>query len=266
MIMFRVVTVVAFVAYASAQSLSSQCTSTLTDIVGNTAASTCLSASSLIPVIAGGSSSTNASIIGPINNWLTNLCADPPCSNATLAAVVQNITTGCASDLSALGFNSSLTSSVINLVEQYYPTVRQVVCLKDGSTNCITEILTSIQNVVGTLNLTTVISLVTGTSLANIPTNITCTNCVKAIYNEINQTFPSLVSDAVPALQSECGSSFTDGMTPSGIVESATTATAAPSTSNSAALGGVFLSSQGVFTGLSLSGLVVISTLFTLLA
>jgi hypothetical protein len=77
-----------------------------------------------------------------------------------------------------------------------------------GSTNCVTQTLTNIQGVVGTVNLTTFITLVTGTSLTNIPTNITCTDCLKAIYNEVNQAIPSLVSDAVPALQSECGASF----------------------------------------------------------
>ncbi|KAF8806451.1 hypothetical protein BYT27DRAFT_7102184 [Phlegmacium glaucopus] len=260
--MFRAVTFVALVAYASAQSISSQCLSSITGIVQNTDAATCLSATSLIPVISGSSSS--ASLIGPINNWLTNLCAAPACSNATLAAVVQNITTGCADDLSALGFTPSLTPDITNLVEQYYPTVRQVVCLKDGSTNCITQTLTNIQNLVGQLNLTTVSSLATGSSLADIPTNITCTNCIKAIYNDINKAFPSAATTAVPALQSQCGASFTDGATPSGIVESANTAAAA--SSSSAALGDVSLLSRGVFTGLSLSSLVVVTTWFTLLA
>lgn len=263
--MFRAVTFVALVAYASAQSLgiSSQCQSTLTSLVVNPDAA-CLDISSLIPVVTAGSSLS--SLIGPINTWLTNLCNTPACSNATIAAIVQNVTTGCTSDLSSLGFTSSDTSQVTNLVEQFYPTVRQVVCLKDGSTNCITQTLTNIQNVTDSFNLTSIASLTTGAgiTLPNVPTNVTCTNCIKAIYNQVKSAFPSAASDAAPALQSQCGASFTDGTAPSGIVESATTATTVAS--NSAALGDVSLLSHGVVTALGLSGLVGISTFFTLLA
>jgi len=260
--MFSAITFVALIAYASAQSISTQCSTALTSIVANSDAAACLSTPSLIPVL----SSSSGSLIGPIDNWLSKLCAAPACSNATLAAIVQNVTTGCATDLSSLGFTSDQPTQITSLVEQYYPTLRQVVCLKDGNTNCITQTLTNIQNVLGPLNMSSVASYTTGTGLSNFTANITCTDCIKAIYNEVNKTIPSSFTVAAPALQSQCGASFIDGATPSGIVESATTATAVPSTSNSAALGGVSLLSHGVFMGLSLSGLVIISTLFTLLA
>ncbi|KAF8967879.1 hypothetical protein BDZ97DRAFT_475549 [Flammula alnicola] len=201
----RIVTLAALVASAAAQSLSTACTNTLAGVATNPDAATCLSAGSLISLVGGGSSS---SIITPINTWLTSLCGAPACSNATLAAVVQNVTTGCSTELSGLGFTSDLTSSVTAIVQQYYPTVRKVVCLKDGDTNCITQTLTNFQSVVGTLTLSNIANLVSNPP-SNIPTNVTCTNCVKAAYSVINQDIPSIVSGAAPSLQSECGTSFT---------------------------------------------------------
>ncbi|KIM40213.1 hypothetical protein M413DRAFT_446381 [Hebeloma cylindrosporum] len=259
--MFRAATLAALVAYAAAQSLSTNCTAALTGIAANPDASKCLSPGSLVSVVAAGA---NNSIIPPINNWLTSLCGAPACSNDTIAAVVKNVTEGCSTELSGLGFTSSLTPSITSIIQQYYPTVRKVVCLKDGDTNCVTQTLTNIQDTVGTLSLTNLaqIALNPPTSL---PANVTCTNCVKAAYNIINTDVPSIVADVAPALQSQCGASFTDGTTPSGISQSASTADAS-STSKAAALGSVSMMSRGVVAGLGASGLVVLSTVFTFLA
>lgn len=78
--------------------------------------------------------SSNSSVVDPINNWLTNLCGSPACTNDTLSAIVNNATTGCATELSALGFNaadSGAKDQVTAAVETYYPTVRKVICLKE---------------------------------------------------------------------------------------------------------------------------------------
>ncbi|EDR08811.1 uncharacterized protein LACBIDRAFT_296259 [Laccaria bicolor S238N-H82] len=258
----RAFAVISLAAYASAQSLSSACTTALTSVALNPDAAACLSPSSLIPIATGGA---NKSVVAPINNWLTAVCGAPACSNATIAAVVTNITTGCATDLAATGFTSDLTPTITTLVEQYYPTVRQVICLKDGSTNCITETLTNIEAIVGPLTLTNILSIAANPP-STIPTNITCSNCIKAAYNIIAKDVPSIVSEAAPALQSQCGASFTDGATPSGISESATNAALASTSSKAAAAGSVAMLSQGLVAGLAASGLVIGSTLFTLLA
>ncbi|KDR75769.1 hypothetical protein GALMADRAFT_248455 [Galerina marginata CBS 339.88] len=259
--MFRPIAFAAFIAYASAQSLTSSCTTALTGIATNPDAAACLSPGSLISLAAGGA---NSSIITPINSWLTSLCSSPACSNDTIAAVVQNVTTGCATDLSGLGFNPSLTPSITSIIQQYYPTVRQVVCLKDGDTNCITQTLTNVQNIVGTLSLTNIIKL--ASTSPDLPANVTCTNCVKAAYNIVGQNIPSLVSDSAPALQSQCGASFTDGTTPAGILQSASTSAASTGASKAAALGSASMISHGIIAGLGASALVVISSLFTFLA
>jgi hypothetical protein len=165
--------------------------------------------------------------------------------------------------LSGWGFTSSLTPSITSVIQQYYPTVRKVVCLKDGDTNCITQTLTNIQDTVGTLTLANVAQLVV--SPPTLPANITCTNCIKAAYSVIHTDAPTLVADVAPALQSQCGADFTDGTTPTGIVQSANTA-AASANANAAALGLVSMMSHGVIAGLGASGLVLISTVFTFLA
>ncbi|PPQ65669.1 hypothetical protein CVT26_000301 [Gymnopilus dilepis] len=261
--MFRSVALAALVAYASAQSLSTQCTNALTGIATNPDAAACLAPGSLVQIIAGGA---NTSIVGPINTWLTNVCSAPACSNDTISAVVQNVTTGCSNELSGLGLSSDMIPSITSLIQQYYPTARQVICLKQGDTNCITQTLTNIQNIVGPLSLSNLMQITSNPTITSLPSNITCTDCVKAAYNVINSAVPSLTSDAAPAIQSECGASFTDGTTPSGIVDSASTSTNTPGASKNAAFGTAALVSHGALAGIAASGLVIVSSLLTMLA
>lgn len=97
----------------------------MTDIFASPGAADCLATSSLIALA---TTSDNSSLVTPISNWLTNVCSSPKCSNATLAGVIQNITAGCASDLNIT--DTSITS-LTSTVEQFYPTVRQTLCLKE---------------------------------------------------------------------------------------------------------------------------------------
>ena len=73
------------------------------------------------------------------------------------------------------------------------------------------------------------------------------------------------------SLPSECtfstnAKTLTDGTTPSGISESATNAALAATSSKAATAGSVGILSQGLVASLAASGLVIVSTLFTLLA
>lgn len=107
-------------------SISSQCQSTLLTIAGSPEAD-CLNLGGLLPVITAGA---NSSLVQPINSWLSATCAQDACSNQTLSDVVANLTSGCSSDLSSLGLDSSDEGSVVSLVQQVYPIVREVACLK----------------------------------------------------------------------------------------------------------------------------------------
>ncbi|KAJ7924937.1 hypothetical protein B0H13DRAFT_1976805 [Mycena leptocephala] len=218
---YRVFTTALFAASSvSALTLSSACQAALTGVATNPDANACLSVSSLLTTVL----QPNSSIITPVGSWLKTLCSAAPCSNATLSAVVTNITTGCSAELSSADSSDTSASTLIPLVEQYYATARKIICLTDSGTNCIVQTLSNIQSILGTLSISNIGDVIekafTTTSL---PTNITCSNCVKEAFNVLNTDFPSTASTLSSGLNSECGSSFTDGTTPAGIVESAST-------------------------------------------
>ncbi|KAJ7045642.1 hypothetical protein C8F04DRAFT_1206487 [Mycena alexandri] len=218
--------------------ISSACQTSLEGVAANSDANACLSVSSLLTIAI----QPNSSIITPVDNWLKALCSAAPCSNATLSAIVSNITTGCSAELASADSSETSAANLTPMVEQYYAVARQMVCLTDSGTNCITETLTNIQAILGTLSLSNI-----GTVIANafttttVPSNITCSNCVKQAYNVLNKDFPSTASSLTSELDSQCGANFTgtnsisiaalkrilpgttDGTAATGIVESAST-------------------------------------------
>ena len=105
----------------------STCENAVAGIVGNLDAAKCVGAASFVGVAAAASSSSS-SLVPSLSSWFTNICNSPKCSNDTIAAVVKNITTGCASELNLT--NSSI-STLVSTVEQLYPAVRQIICLME---------------------------------------------------------------------------------------------------------------------------------------
>jgi hypothetical protein len=203
----------------AAASISENCTAAFLSISSNSAASACLSPTSLAGVVAGGNSAINS-----VDQWLDTICPAAPCSNSTLENVVNTIAGGCQSELAAANVTAS-TSELVTLVQEAYPTVRQVACLKDGNTNCVTETLTNLQSSTNqSISLTSIISAVS--EFNNLPTSVACTSCIQASYNIVAEQQPSQASKVQQALQDKCGTSFTNGSTPSGVTESASTATA----------------------------------------
>ncbi|KAJ3869820.1 hypothetical protein EV359DRAFT_69710 [Lentinula novae-zelandiae] len=242
-------------AQSTTTGLSSECTSALAQIALNSS-SACLSPSSLIPIL---TSSSNTSIVDSVDSWLTNVCGVAPCTNDTLSAIVTNVTAGCGTELSALGFSSTDTATLISTVQEFYPTVRQVVCLKDGNTNCVTETLTNLQDAVGSnLTLTNIAGLVASGNDTSIPSTVTCSNCTKAAYNTVNTAFPGLLDSENSTLQDQCGSSFTDGSTPSGIVESASDSST--SSGSNSALSAISLISGNTFLGVGVSIVLILGS------
>jgi len=108
----------------SGQGVSAQCQSSLADILASPDAQ-CLNAAGFSPILVGDSS---ASVVGPIETWLTGMCSKNACSNQTLAAFMTNFTQGCSSDFPSLNLNNQNTTSI---VQEFYPTVRQIWCLKE---------------------------------------------------------------------------------------------------------------------------------------
>jgi len=222
----------AFLALASAQSISSGCLTALASVASDPSAAACLSPSPLISIFVSGSN--ESSVVTPVDTWLTGLCVAAPCSNSTISAITTNVTAGCPVELAAFGFQN-ITQA---FVQQTYPVLIDVMCLQDNNDNgtlCVTQTLKNIEGVSGPVMLSNTSSLarngIVNTLLSN---NATCTNCIKQSYNLISQQAPVLLGNTTTAsLQNTCGTSFVDGQTPTGISETSQ-ATPPPSASNSA--------------------------------
>ncbi|KAF9230885.1 hypothetical protein BU15DRAFT_83064 [Melanogaster broomeanus] len=202
---FRSALLFAGAGIAAAQSLSSQCNSALLSFAGSSD-STCLNPSALVQLAL---SSSSSSIIP--------------------TAAVTNITAGCSAELQSLGQTSD-PATLTTAVQEVYPTFRQVVCLKDTGVGslCVTELLTGIQTATTTLTLTNFVNLITQAMSGQnvgIPQNVECSSCSKAMYTTAAAGLPSLVSSEQSAVESTCGTSFTDGQMPSGIQETASNST-----------------------------------------
>jgi len=200
-------------------SVSSQCQSSLAGIASSSDAQ-CINAAGLVPIFLGDS---NASVVPPLNTWLTGFCSKDACSNQTLAALVTNLTNGCSSDLSTLGLANSNTN-LTSTVQQFYPTVRQILCLQDNSTHqfCAVDALYDIQNATGTISINNIFPVLPqifwgGLPVLGLPPKITCNNCTKTAYNIIVSNVPnSITSDENTTISNQCGSSFIDGKKPHG--------------------------------------------------
>jgi len=219
---------------ASAVSISSQCESGLVTIAATPDAE-CINASGLTGLFLQG---TGSSIIGPVDSWLPGFCSAKSCSNTTLATLVTNITSVCGSEITA-AFGNISSGQLTSIVQEVFPTVKKIACLRDSSDNnefCVTQTLTNIQSTTGTLTLdeaSSLVNTVIGGGTLGLSQNTTCTSCTKEAYNIANADFSDLFGSEKSAIQNTCGADFTNGSTASGIVETANNATSS-STSNTA--------------------------------
>lgn len=128
---------------------------------------------------------------------------------------------------------------------------------------CVTETLTTVESLVGPLTVNNVPSIFgTIMSQTQVPTNISCTSCAKEAFNIIKQDVPSAADAINRDLGAQCGAVFvgmltsfphfayyvkssSDGNTPSGISQSASTASPGTNAANNGALGVVSISSIG---------------------
>ncbi|KAG2126301.1 hypothetical protein DEU56DRAFT_543433 [Suillus clintonianus] len=218
--------------------ISSQCQSALLNVSASSSAA-CSNPSGLISLAITNSSSS--SIIPGVNTWLSGLCSQTACTNSTLQTVITEVISGCSTELSSLGITTSNPTAIVTSIQAAYPTVRQLVCLKDTamSTLCVPELLTNIQSATTTLSLNNIVALVTklvsGQS-TGITSSAVCNNCSKAAYTVLSQGLPAIASTAQSAVSSECGANYTDGQMPSGIQESATNSSSTTSSSGAIAL------------------------------
>lgn len=208
--------------------LSSQCQSALLNTSISSSAA-CLNPSGLISLVV--TNSATSSVIPGVTTWISGLCSQAACSNATLQTIVTDLISGCSTDLSSLGVDTTNSTAIVTSIQAAYPTVRQLMCLNESvwqllfpfplsnqfcstSTNtlCVPELLTNIQSATTTLSLDNIVSLVTklvsGQS-TGIPSSAVCTNCTKAAYTVLSQGLPGVASTAQSSFSSECGANYT---------------------------------------------------------
>ncbi|KAK7692912.1 hypothetical protein QCA50_004550 [Cerrena zonata] len=247
----------------SINSLSTQCQATLASLVVSSE-NACLNPTDLVSIVTAGA---NDSLVQPINNWLSGMCAQPQCTNQTLSDIVSNVTTGCASDLQSLGAGDVNAEEITNIVQMAYPTVRKVACLKDTSndTLCLTQTLTNVQSSIGTLSKSEIQQLVSQISagqIPSIPSSAYCTDCDKEALNIAKTDFPDLFNSNVQsAVSGQCSADFVDGATPSGVQQTANTATAS---ANGLVNNGATMGQMPV--GIAISAILTLSSAFAFLA
>lgn len=228
-------------ALAQISGVSSQCQSTIIAVAASPQ-SECLNPNGLLQVFLQG---TSSSIVTPVDTWLKGLCARGPCSNDDIAAIVTNVTSGCATDLESILGNAQ-PGAITPIVQEIYPTVRKAVCLADNSNNkelCVTEILSSVQTSTGTLTIDKVLQILSeinnGQTSSLNGVNL-CTACTKQMYNVANGDFPAIFGQGTTIasdVQATCGSSFTDGASDPNIVETASSSTTSSDSSTNAGIG-----------------------------
>ncbi|KAI5828969.1 hypothetical protein K523DRAFT_275542 [Schizophyllum commune Tattone D] len=240
--------VVSAVGLAAAQ-LTGDCTTAILNVANNPDASACLSVSSLVPMLSG-----DASIVTPISNWVDKICPAPACSNETIGSITANITHGCSTELNTFGISSDASSAISQVIQGVYPTLRELLCLSDGDTNCVSQTLNNFQDMFGPLTPNNIYKILTSDDLT-VPSNITCTDCVKAFYSTLSPNI-ELVNEETA--QAKCGNNFIDDSMPSGIKQTASTETASSPDGSNAAL--ATMTSGALFGSLAASSSTFAST------
>lgn len=122
-------------------------------------------------------------------------------------------------------------------------TLKGAACLQSSSNSsyCITNLLGDAQTATGQqITLSYVEGLITGSGLtqviSSLPAGVLCTDCTKAIFNQVDPLIPSSsASAAKDAASGKCGAAFVNGQTPS-TVKGASSSGASSSTGAAASV------------------------------
>lgn len=197
-----------------------ECQQTVLGLFTNGSFSQCFPASALLPLL----TSSDNSIVPVLDNFMTELCYNQPCSNDTLTQAAQQISQGCASDLQA----SNITADTITMIFDIYPTLREVLCLKttdyytaesyggflgappipisdaynltDGAF-CVSSVLTQLSAYFGSnLTISYIEAAATGQNqtavdlLTSIQPNILCNGCIFGAVDVLVAAYPGLAN------------------------------------------------------------------------
>ncbi|KAK7053406.1 hypothetical protein VNI00_004032 [Paramarasmius palmivorus] len=197
--------------------LSSSCQASLQGLLQSDEAA-CLNAPAILSSILGSQDDINIPRI--MDSYLTSLCSSGSCTNENLAAVARNLTTGCNEDLAALDIDLSgdAQDQIVDLVQQIYPTVREIACLKDNTANqfCATQTLNSLEKLVGGLTFDDPSFLDIFADVQRLlqtgVQSLVCTGCTKEAFSIARSNFPALVSQVDDEVSGFCGASFTGAL------------------------------------------------------
>jgi len=203
---------------ALAGTLSLTCEAALLQLaVSNSSLEQCLHVTALEPLL-----TSNGSIIPILDEWMTDLCYMPPCSNDTLYNASVAISTACSADLAKY----SITNATFLAAIEEYTLAREILCLKTvnpyttmnatipvtnltysaynvtNGTFCVTSVLTEVSSYLGT-NLTVpyIESMVGMAGSANssalmmlemLPPSTICSDCIFAAADLLFEEYPSL--------------------------------------------------------------------------
>ncbi|KAF8737272.1 hypothetical protein RHS02_06152, partial [Rhizoctonia solani] len=203
-------------------------------------AGNCLNTIGLINVL---TTPSGQSWVGPFDNYLSTTCSQPACPAEILSMTIASLKEGCATDLAEKGWSTDDLESILGQGAKYYPSIREVLCLRStgaGQNLCITTTLTEIQDMMGApLNIGTLVAKTPqalNSHSLDIPKNISCTPCTQGAYTIARPNLPS--SDSVKAWDNfwinQCGEQFISGTLPASVAQTAngTTATTTPEPSS----------------------------------
>jgi len=249
--------------------VSAECKASLTTLALGPA-SVCLGTPGLITIM---TTPANESLIQPIDSWLMSTCAQPACTNETITQTVTNITTGCATDLAQAGVTTGTATDISAYIEEWYPTAREIACLKDSSNAlCVTTILTNLQTQLGVPlsqeGINSAIPKIMADPSTFAPANISCTPCTQAAYSVLRSKLDDSNRGSWDTFWgAQCGQTFLSGSIPASVTPSANkgepigVGSASSTTTNSAGSSFASLAASGMGLAVGLVGAVWVSVM-----
>ncbi|KAG8791939.1 hypothetical protein FRC12_007776 [Ceratobasidium sp. 428] len=234
--------------------LSPSCQNALNDAV-NGPAGTCLNVRGFVDIYT--ETQGSESLIPPVDSWLSSICSQPACTNATIDTVVSTFTAGCRTDLAQENVTNDQVQTIVGYIKMYHAVAREVVCLKDSNVSdqfCVTDGLKRLENQIGVPltpnNLRNPIysSFTFDTIMKK---DVICTDCMKAAWNIVK---PYTINTDRAEIESEldgiCGSEFANSPAPSSIQGTANSGTqAANDSQNGATITSAFESMMTIALG-----------------
>lgn len=154
---------------------------------------------------------------------MTAVCASAPCNQTAFNSAAATLSTACASDVAAYGFNSTTANATLVQVFQAYPIVRELVCTKTvkpskvnstvvdessyklnttNGTFCVSNLLEQVEEIAGfNLSVTNLVDV--GMDVYNgnysavsnftkLPPTALCQDCIFAGADIIAQSYPQV--------------------------------------------------------------------------